>query len=65
MVIIGAMSTDHVIGSGEGMPWDVPEEYAQFLRFIDGQTVIIGRRGGREEPVSPPHMSVSRRRGAA
>jgi dihydrofolate reductase len=44
MVIIGAMSTDHVIGRGDGMPWNVPEEYAQFLRFIEGQTVIIGRR---------------------
>ena len=44
MTIIGAMSTGHVIGSGDGMPWDVPEEYAQFLRFIDGQTIIIGRR---------------------
>ena len=44
MIIISAMSTDHVIGSGDGMPWDVPEEYAQFLRFIAGQTVIIGRR---------------------
>src|ERR1700686_3771156 len=38
------MSTDRVIGSGDGVPWDVPEEYAQFLRFINGQTVIIGRR---------------------
>jgi dihydrofolate reductase len=38
------MSADRIIGSGDGMPWDVPEEYAQFLRFIEGQTVIIGRR---------------------
>jgi dihydrofolate reductase len=44
LIIIGAMSTDRIIGSGDGMPWEVPEEYAQFLRFIDGQTVIIGRR---------------------
>jgi dihydrofolate reductase len=44
VVIIGATSTDRVIGSGDGMPWDVPDEYAQFLRFIEGQTVIIGRR---------------------
>ena len=44
MIVIGAMAMNHVIGSGDGMPWDVPEEYAQFLRFIDGQTVIIGRR---------------------
>jgi dihydrofolate reductase len=38
------MSTDRIIGSGDGMPWDVPEEYARFLQFIEGQTVIIGRR---------------------
>ena len=44
MIIISAMTKDRVIGSGDGMPWDVPEEYAQFLRFIDGQTVVIGRR---------------------
>ena len=44
MIIIGAMSTDRIIGSGDGMPWDVPEEYAQFLRLIEGQTIIIGRR---------------------
>jgi dihydrofolate reductase len=44
VVIIGAMSAERIIGSGDGMPWDVPEEYARFLRFIEGQTVIIGRR---------------------
>jgi dihydrofolate reductase len=44
MIIIGAMAANHVIGSGDGMPWDVPEEYAHFLRLIEGQTVIIGRR---------------------
>ena len=38
------MSKDRVIGSGDGMPWSVPEEYQQFLRFVDGQTVIMGRR---------------------
>jgi dihydrofolate reductase len=44
MIIIGAMATNRVIGSGDGMPWDVPEEYAHFLKLIDGQTIIIGRR---------------------
>ena len=44
MIIISAMSKDRVIGSGEGMPWSVPAEYEQFLEFIRGQTVIIGRR---------------------
>ncbi|OJH42689.1 hypothetical protein BON30_05780 [Cystobacter ferrugineus] len=26
------------------MPWHVPEEYAQYLRHVSGQTVIMGRR---------------------
>lgn len=44
IIIISAMSYDRVIGSGEGMPWNIPEEYAQFLRFIEGQSVIMGSR---------------------
>ena len=44
MIVIGAMSTDRVIGRGNGMPWDVPEEYAQFLRLTAGETLVIGRR---------------------
>ena len=44
MIIISAMSYSRIIGSGAGMPWNVPEEYQQFLRFVDGQTVIMGRR---------------------
>ena len=44
MIIIGAMSHDRVIGSGDGMPWDVPDEYAHFQRLIAGETVVIGRR---------------------
>ena len=44
MILIAAMSKDRVIGSGDGMPWSVAEEYQQFLQFIGGQTVIMGRR---------------------
>ncbi|MEE3258297.1 MAG: dihydrofolate reductase [Candidatus Latescibacterota bacterium] len=44
MIIIPAMSKDRVIGSGDGMPWSVPEEYQQFLGFVEGQTVTMGRR---------------------
>lgn len=43
-IIIAALSENHIIGSGAGMPWNVPEEYTQFLRFISGQTVIMGRK---------------------
>lgn len=44
LILISALSTDHVIGSGDGMPWNVPDEYQQFLDFITGHTVIMGRR---------------------
>ncbi len=44
MIIISAMSYGRVIGRGAGMPWNVPDEYQQFLRFVEGQTVIMGRR---------------------
>ncbi|MEZ6129790.1 MAG: dihydrofolate reductase [Planctomycetaceae bacterium] len=44
LVIIAAMSRNRVIGDGEGMPWDVPEEYEHFRETTRHQTVIIGRR---------------------
>jgi dihydrofolate reductase len=44
MIIVGAMAANRVIGNGDGMPWDVPEEYEHFLRLIGGGTLIIGRR---------------------
>ena len=28
MILIAALGTNRVVGSGEGMPWNVPEEYA-------------------------------------
>lgn len=43
-IIIAALGTNGVIGRGEGMPWHVPEEYEQYLRWVSGQTVIMGRR---------------------
>ena len=66
MIIIGAMATNHVIGSGEGMPWDVPEEYEHFLRLIEGHTIIIGRRSYdifRNGLTSAHNVVVSRSRG--
>jgi len=43
-IIIAAMSAERVIGSGDGMPWEVPTEYAHFLDTVRGQTLIMGRR---------------------
>ena len=44
MRIIAAMSESRVIGQGDGMPWDVPEEYEQYLELVRGATVLMGRR---------------------
>lgn len=63
MIIISAMSYDRVIGRGAGMPWNVPEEYQQFLRFVEGQTVIMGRRSYEifgDDLTSAHHIVVSR-----
>ncbi|MEM8864888.1 MAG: dihydrofolate reductase [Planctomycetota bacterium] len=44
MIIISAMTKNRVIGSGDGMPWDIPAEYQQYLDFTAGQTIIMGRK---------------------
>ena len=44
MIIISAMSNDRIIGCGAGMPWNVPDEYKQYLDFVSGNTVILGRK---------------------
>ncbi|MEM7369899.1 MAG: dihydrofolate reductase [Bacteroidota bacterium] len=44
MILISAMSRDRVIGTQDGMPWNVPEEYQQYLAFVQNQTVIMGRK---------------------
>jgi len=44
MILIAALGNGRVIGDADGLPWNVPEEYAQFLALIEGQTVLMGRR---------------------
>ena len=44
IIIIGAMSESRAIGKGEGMPWDIPEEYQHFVATVRHQAVIMGRR---------------------
>lgn len=64
MIIISAMSKDRVIGSGDGMPWNVPAEYGQYLRFVSGNTVILGRKSyeifGPDLPVGTTAIVISR-----
>jgi dihydrofolate reductase len=64
MIVISAMSKDRVIGSGNGMPWNVPAEYQQYLRFVSGQTVIMGRKSyeifGPDLPAGTTAIVISR-----
>ena len=58
MIIISAMSENRVIGSAEGMPWNVPAEYDQYLRFVDGGTVIMGSKTFKIFGADLPEASV-------
>lgn len=44
IILISALARNRVIGTQDGMPWQIPEEYQQYLGFIRDQTVIMGRR---------------------
>ncbi|PQO27951.1 dihydrofolate reductase [Blastopirellula marina] len=44
VILVGAMTKDRVIGQGDKMPWDIPEEYQTFIDNIRGQTVVMGRK---------------------
>ena len=59
MIIISAMSEDRVIGDGDGMPWNVPAEYQQYLRFVGGNTVIMGRKSYEIFGPDLPHRTTT------
>lgn len=42
--MIWAQSSSGVIGRGNGIPWQVPEDMARFKELTMGQTVIMGRQ---------------------
>ncbi|MGD9018699.1 MAG: dihydrofolate reductase [Desulfuromonadales bacterium] len=44
VAIIAAMTQDRVIGLGDGLPWDLPEDRQLFKNLTTGSTVIMGRR---------------------
>ncbi len=41
---IAAMSENRVIGSGNQIPWHLPEDFKWFKRTTLGKTVVMGRR---------------------
>ena len=44
VIIISAIGSNNIIGNGDGLPWHIPSEYDQFLGYVKGQTVVMGRR---------------------
>ena len=44
LILISAMTGDRVIGSRDGLPWNIPDEYAHFLDQVRGHPVIFGRK---------------------
>ena len=43
MNIIVAMTRDRVIGNGNSIPWNIPQEMHLFKRLTTGCTVVMGR----------------------
>lgn len=42
--IISAMTRSGVIGKGNALPWNIPDELKNFKRLTQGSTVIMGKR---------------------
>lgn len=61
---IAALSRNRVIGSGNKIPWHIPDDFKHFKRTTMGHPVIMGRKtfdslGGKPLP-GRPHIIVSR-----
>lgn len=44
IIIISAMTKAGMIGKGNALPWNIPDELKHFRRMTQGQTVIMGQR---------------------
>lgn len=44
LVIISAAARTGVIGDGEAIPWDYPEDHRQYIDRVQDHPVILGRR---------------------
>ncbi|WP_305782682.1 dihydrofolate reductase [Symbioplanes lichenis] len=41
--LIWAEARNHVIGTGDSIPWRLPEDQQRFRRLTNGSTVVMGR----------------------
>ena len=42
--IIAAMTSNSLIGTETGLPWDIPVEYDHYLHIVKDKSIIMGRR---------------------
>ena len=43
-ILVAAMAKNRVIGKNNGLPWDLPQEMADFRAFTQGKTILMGRK---------------------
>ena len=43
-ILVAAMTHDRVIGKNNQLPWDIPEEMADFRAFTKWKTFLMGRK---------------------
>jgi dihydrofolate reductase len=68
IAIIAAMTIDGIIGKGNQLPWNIPDELKHFKSSTQGSTVIMGKKTfesiGRPLPkrnnivLSPPGLTI-------
>lgn len=45
IILVAAISgPNRVIGKNNQLPWDIPEEMADFRAFTSGKTILMGRK---------------------
>jgi len=43
-ILVAAMTKNRVIGKNNQLPWDIPEEMADFRAFTQWKTIVMGRK---------------------
>lgn len=53
ITLIAAVAQNGCIGSGNAMPWHIPEDFAFFKRYTSGKPVVMGRKTWESLPKKP------------
>ncbi len=44
IAIVAAMTRGRVIGIGDSLPWNIPDETRHYRKLVNGKTIILGRK---------------------